>query len=320
MIFLYIMKIVFLDADTLGSDVNFREIEQYGSLIMYPYTNKPDIIERVKDAEVIIVNKVVIGREEIDNLPSLKLICVAATGVNNIDVEYAAEKGVVVKNAVGYSTESVVQVTFGSLLSLINSCEYFDNTVKSGRYSAGDSFTDTGRTFFELSGKCFGIIGMGTIGRRVAEVATAFGAKVCYYSTNGVAHNSDYASVSLEELMCGCDIISVHAPLNDKTRNLISLKELKMAKQGAIVVNMGRGGIINEADLAEALDNGIIAGAVIDVFSKEPVPADHPFMKIGCKDRIIMTPHIGWASIEARERLITIIAENIGKWAASSKV
>ena len=156
--------------------------------------------------------------------------------------------------------------------------------------------------------------GMGTIGKRVAEVATAFGAKVCYYSTNGVAHNSDYPCVSLEEMLRECDIISVHAPLNEKTNNLISMRELKMAKRDAIFVNMGRGRIINEADLAEALDNGIIGGAVTDVYSKEPLPADHPYMLLNNPDKVILTPHIGWASVEARARLITIIAENIAEW------
>ena len=308
------MKIVFLDAATLGSDVNFKEIEQFGSLVMYPFTNKDDIAERVGDAEVLIVNKVVIGKEEMDRLPGLKLICVAATGVNNIDVVYAQEREIVVKNAVGYSTDSVVQITFGSLLALINKIGYFDDVVKSGRYSSGNSFTDMGRIFFELSGKRFGVIGMGTIGKRVAEVATAFGARVCYYSTNGVAHNSDYPSVSLEEMMRECDIISVHAPLNDKTNNLISMRELKMAKPSAILVNMGRGGIINEADLVEAVDSELIGGTVTDVFSKEPLPVDHPFMALKNKDRVIMTPHVGWASVEARERLISIIAKNIGEW------
>jgi len=249
-----------------------------------------------------------------DRLPELKLICVAATGVNNIDVVYAKERGIVVRNAVGYSTESVAQITFGSLLSLINSSIYFDNVVKSGEYSDGNSFTDTGRSFFELNGKKFGIIGMGAIGKRVAEIATAFGADVCYYSTNGIAHNSDYPCVSLEDMLRECDIISVHAPLNEKTNNLISMRELKMSKPNSIFVNMGRGGIINEADLAEALDNDIIGGAVVDVFSREPLPIDHPYMSLNNKDKILMTPHVGWASIEARKRLITIIAKNIGEW------
>ena len=308
------MKIVFLDAATLGSDADFKEIEQYGSLILYPSTDRDDIVERVGDAEVLIVNKVVVGKEEIDRLPALRLICVAATGVNNIDVAYATERGITVKNAVGYSTESVVQITFGSLLSLINNSGYFDNVVKCGEYSAGDSFTDMRKSFFELNGKRFGIIGMGTIGKRVAEVATAFGAKVCYYSTSGVAHCGDYPSVSMEEMLRVCDIISVHAPLNEKTNNLITIKELRMAKPNSIFVNMGRGGIINEADLAEALNNDIIGGAVIDVYSKEPLPADHPYMLLNNPDKVILTPHIGWASVEARARLITIIAENIAEW------
>ncbi|PKP41286.1 MAG: hydroxyacid dehydrogenase, partial [Bacteroidetes bacterium HGW-Bacteroidetes-10] len=282
-----------------------------GELVLWSHSFPEDIAERVKEADVVIVNKVRMFAEQIDSAPNLRLICVAATGTNNVDIPYANSKGIQVKNVVGYSTDSVAQITFGSLLALMNHSAYFDNCVKSGEYSKSLHFTDTGRSFTEIAGKRFGIIGMGTIGKRVAAIATAFGAKVSYYSTGGSAHCSDYPSVSLNELLSESDIISIHAPLSDKTNNLISLEQLKMMKQSGIIMNMGRGGIINEADLAIALDSGIIAGAATDVFVQEPVPADHPYLKVKNRERLILTPHIGWAGENAKNVLIKGIAENI---------
>jgi glycerate dehydrogenase len=196
-------------------------------------------------------------------------------------------------------------------LSLICSIGYYDNVVKSGAYSQSQFFTDSGRSFQELKGKCFGIIGMGNIGKRVASIASSFGCKVYYYSTNGIAHCKDYPSVSLEELLQKSDVISIHSPLNEKTKNLISLKEMKEMKTSAVLINMGRGGIVNESDLVQSLNFGLIAGAVIDVYEDEPIKSDHPYMKIKDKEKVILTPHIGWASIEARKVLVDKLAENI---------
>jgi glycerate dehydrogenase len=305
------MKIVFLDSATLGESISYKLLEELGELVLWSHSFPEDIAERVKEADVVIVNKVRMFAEQIDSAPNLRLICVAATGTNNVDIPYANSKGIQVKNVVGYSTDSVAQITFGSLLALMNHSAYFDNCVKSGEYSKSLHFTDTGRSFTEIAGKRFGIIGMGTIGKRVAAIATAFGAKVSYYSTGGSAHCSDYPSVSLNELLSESDIISIHAPLSDKTNNLISLEQLKMMKQSGIIMNMGRGGIINEADLAIALDSGIIAGAATDVFVQEPVPADHPYLKVKNRERLILTPHIGWAGENAKNVLIKGIAENI---------
>ena len=304
------MKIVFLDSATLGESISYKLLEELGELVLWSHSFPEDIAERVKEADVVIVNKVRMFAEQIDSAPNLRLICVAATGTNNVDIPYANSKGIQVKNVVGYSTDSVAQITFGSLLALMNHSAYFDNCVKSGEYSKSLHFTDTGRSFTEIAGKRFGIIGMGTIGKRVAAIATAFGAKVSYYSTGGSAHCSDYPSVSLNELLSESDIISIHAPLSDKTNNLISLEQLKMMKQSGIIMNMGRGGIINEADLAIALDSGIIAGAATDVFVQEPVPADHPYLKVKNRERLILTPHIGWAGKNAKNVLIKGIAEN----------
>lgn len=305
------MKIVFLDAATLGEDVDLTPLEKSGTLISYQLTSKEEILSRIKDADVLIVNKVRIGKEEMDGAPKLKLICVAATGTNNIDSEYAAKVGIPVKNVVNYSTESVAQVTVGSLLALINNIIYFDNVVKSGEYSNSMHFTHTGRSFFELKGKNFGIIGMGNIGKRVASIVEAFGCNVYYFSTGGVAHCRDYPSVSMSELLAKSDIISIHSPLNEKTRNLITLTELKEMKTSAILVNMGRGGIVNENDLAQALNYGLISGAVIDVYEDEPIPPGHPYLKIKEPHKIVLTPHIGWASREARKVLVEKLAANI---------
>lgn len=305
------MKIIFLDSSTLGEGVDYSIIEKLGDLTLYPNTLPEEISARISGADVVIVNKVKMFKEQIDSAPKLKLICVAATGTNNVDIEYAKTRGIEVKNVVGYSTDSVVQITFGAILALINHTLYFDDKVKSGEYSKSPHFTDTGRSFFEIAGKNFGIIGMGNIGKRVAEIASAFGAKVMYYSTAGKPHCKKFPAVSLDELLSKCDIISVHAPLNEKTKNLISMKEIKLMKPDAILVNMGRGGIVNEADLAKAIDYGLLGGAATDVYEQEPIPADHPYLKVKRAENLILTPHIGWAGESAKKRLLEGIAANI---------
>ncbi len=306
------MKIVFLDAATMG-DVSFDRIASLGEFVAYENSTREEALERVSDCEVLIVNKIRVDKELIDAAPSLRLVCEAATGVNNIDLDYAASKGIPVRNAVGYSTESVVQTTFMLILSLVGRCRYFDDFVKSGEYSSQGLFTNVNRLFFELKGRNMGIIGMGNIGSRVAKVAEAFGMNVSYFSTSGTSYCTEYPSVSLERLMSDSDIISIHAPLNERTMNLIDAKELALMKSTAYIVNMGRGGIINETALAEAVDKGTIAGAALDVFTQEPLPSSHPLLNVRSKDRLILLPHVGWASLEARERLASIIADNIAK-------
>lgn len=304
------MKIVFLDAATMG-DVSFAPISALGELECYQTSSREESLERVKDAEILIINKILVDKELIDAAPSLRLICEAATGVNNIDLEYAASKGIPVRNAVGYSTDSVVQMTFMMILSLVGKCRYFDDFVKSGEYSRSGLFTNVDRMFFELRGKRLGIIGLGNIGGRVAMVGEAFGMAVSYFSTSGTSHSKDYPSVSLDTLMSESDIISIHAPYNQRTAGLIGETELRMMKPSAYIVNMGRGGIVDEAALAKAIDEGRIAGAGVDVFTAEPLPSDNPLMNVRNLDRLILTPHIGWASTEARQRLVQMIAGNI---------
>ena len=306
------MKIAFLDAATMG-DVSFEPFRRLGEFTVYQTSTPEEARERVKDIEVLMINKVLVDKRLIDSAPNLRLICIAATGVNNIDVEYAASKGIPVRNAVGYSTDSVAQTTFMHLLSLIGGGAYFDQSVKSGSYSHSGMFTDPNWNWRELAGKTIGIIGMGNIGRKVAQIAEAFGMKVCYFSTSGTGHCKEYPCLSLEELLKISDVVSIHAPLNERTRDLIGHEQLAMMKPTAYLLNAGRGASVVEEDLAEAVDNGIIAGAGVDVFVSEPLPEDHPYLKMKHPERMRLSPHIAWASVEARERLIEIMAENIVK-------
>ena len=304
------MKIVFLDAATMG-DVSFGPIECLGDFVAYDTSTPEQARERVRDADVLIINKVLVDRQLIDSAPQLKLICISATGVNNIDVEYAASKGIPVRNVAGYSTDSVAQSTFMHILTLIGGSPYFDKSVKSGEYSRSGMFTDPKWNWRELSGKTIGIIGLGNIGHKVASIAEAFGMDVCYFSTSGTSHCKDYPSLTLAELLAKSDVVSIHAPLNDRTADLIGEKELAMMKPSAFLVNMGRGAIVNEEALAYAVDHGIIAGAGLDVFVVEPIPENHPYMNMQHPERMSLAPHVAWGSVEARTRLVGMIADNI---------
>lgn len=306
------MKIVFLDAATMG-DVSFEPFERLGDFISYAASSPEEARERVADADVVMINKVIVDKALIDAAGSLKLICVAATGVNNIDVDYAASKSIPVRNVAGYSTDSVAQATFMHILSLTGGAPYFDLSVKSGAYSRSGMFTDPNWNWWELAGKTIGIIGLGNIGKKVAKIAEAFGMKVCYYSTSGTGHCKDYPCLSLEELLAVSDVVSVHAPLNERTHNLLGAREFAMMKPTAYVVNAGRGAIIVEKELAEAVDNGVIAGAGIDVFVQEPIPEDHPYLKMKHPERMRLAPHVAWASVEARKRLVSMMADNVRK-------
>ena len=305
------MNIVFLDKKTIGNVDNFNLLHKLGDVVVYDYTKSEEVIERASGKDVIITNKVVINKEIMDALPELRLICVAATGVNNIDLDYAQQKGIEVRNVVAYSTDSVAQSAFSMLLYMLNRPNYYDAYVKSGAFSRSDIFTHHGPAFWELAGKRFGIIGLGNIGRRIAKIAEGFGMEVVFYSTTGRNNNINYKRFDLTTLLRTSDVISIHAPLSDTTRDLITYEKLKLMKPCAIILNTGRGGIINETDLARALNENLIGGAGIDVFTKEPIDAQNPLLKIYDKDKIVLTPHIAWASMEARARLIEKIAKNI---------
>lgn len=306
------MKIVFLDAATVG-DTSLAPIARLGELVCYDRSTPAEARERVGDCDVLIVNKVRVDSGLLDAAPALKLVCEAATGVNNIDVEACKKRGIPVRNVAGYSTDSVVQETFMHLLSLLGKAPYFDGAVKSGAYSRSGLFTDVSHPFIEITGKTLGIIGMGTIGQKVASVAAAFGMRVIYFSTSGTGHCKDYPCVDLDTLLAESDVVSIHAPLNARTQGLLKMAELRKMKPSAFLINMGRGGIVDEADLAAAVDEGVIAGAALDVFTVEPLPSDHPFLQVKHPERFRFTPHTAWASVEARERLVAIIADNIAK-------
>jgi glycerate dehydrogenase len=305
------MQIVFLDKKTIGEVANFNLLHKLGTVDVYEHTRADEVVSRAGGKEVIITNKVVVDREMMDALPDLKLICVAATGTNNIDLEHAKEKGITVKNVVSYSTESVAQSTFAMLLHMLSRLSYYEAYVKSGAYAKGDIFTHHGPAFWELNGKRLGVIGLGNIGRRVARIAEGFGMEVVFYSTTGRNNNINYRRFDLDTLMGTSDVVSIHAPLTELTRDLISYEKMKLMRPCAILLNTGRGGIINEADLARALNENIIAGACLDVLSTEPIKSNNPLLKVMVKEKILITPHMAWASMESRARLIEGIARNI---------
>ncbi|WP_309499539.1 D-2-hydroxyacid dehydrogenase [Sulfurovum sp.] len=304
------MNIILLDAKTLGDDLDITALESFGTLTVYPSTSTDQTLERIQIADIIITNKVVITANMMEEAPKLKLICIAATGMNNVDLDAAKLKGIEVKNVAGYSTKSVVQHTFAMALYLLEKMAYYDAAVKSAAWSNSGLFTDVSRSFYEISGKKWGIIGLGNIGQEVAKIATAFGAEVSYHSTSGKNLHHDYPHKSLEFILKDCDIISIHAPLNEDTMNLINEDNLPYIKEDALLLNLGRGGIINETDLAFELERKrFYAG--LDVLTHEPIHTDNPLMTIKHKDRLLITPHMAWASIEARKKLLEGIVKNI---------
>ncbi len=303
------MKIVILDALTFG-DTDLSAFFKLGDVDIYQTTSLQQTHERIANAAVIVTNKVVITKALMLNTPSLKLICVAATGMNNVDLEAAKEIGIEVKNVSGYSTDSVIQHTFSMLFYLVGHSGYYDGFVKSGSYSKSPIFTDITKPFFEVKGKKWGIVGLGTIGRGVANVAKTFGADICYYSTSGKNSSTDFVQVDLDELLNTCDIISIHAPLNEKTLNLLGYEQLLTCKNGAVVLNLGRGGIVDEEAVARIVETKNIYFG-LDVLEKEPMRENHPLLRVKNQENLYITPHIAWASVEARERLIAGVVENI---------
>ncbi len=304
------MKIVILDAKTLGEDIDLKVFENFGELDIYPTTSADETIKRCLDADIVITNKVVINKEVMDASKSLKLICVAATGMNNIDLQYAKEKGIEVKNVAGYSTQSVVQHTFAMLFYLMEKLPYYDSYVKSKSWAKSGIFTSLDRPFHELHGKQWGIIGLGTIGKEVAKVAKAFGATVVYYSTSGQNDDPYYPRMELDTLLSTSHIVSIHAPLNERTRDLLDFSRLQKMQSGSILLNLGRGGIVNEKDLVHIMDDKEIYVG-LDVTENEPLPADSLLYEVAEPERLLITPHIAWTSVEARERLVAGIVRNI---------
>lgn len=305
------MKIVFLDAKTIGEDIDLSGFDALGEVVKYGFSTAQEARERSKDADVLILNKVQVNEQTIGEAGHLKLVCVTATGTNNLDKEYLDKRGIAWRNVAGYSTESVAQHTFAMLFYLLEKLPYYDNYVKSEKYVNDVSFTHFAKAFHELSGMTYGIIGLGNIGRRVADIAKAFGCRVIYYSTSGRNSQPGYERVSFDELLEQSDIVSIHAPLDENTLGLMNKEAFAKMKKSAILLNVGRGPIINEADLAEALNNKTIAAAGLDVLSVEPMQEDNPLRGIKDSERLLITPHIAWAGVEARNRLMGIILGQI---------
>lgn len=307
------MKIVFLDALTLGAG-SFAALEALGEFVGYGDSTPEEGLSRVRDCDVLIVNKFKVTPALLDAAPRLRLVCESGTGMNNIDVDACTQRGIPVRNVAAYSTATVAQTTFMHILSLLGDAPHFDQAVKSGAYSRSKILTEVFTPFVEAAGKTLGIIGLGAIGRQVARIAQAMDMQVIYYSASGKNHTADFEEVSLAELLRRSDAVTIHAPMSDRTRGLIGAEELRQMKPTAFLVNMGRGGIVDEAALVEAVDGGVIAGAAIDVFTKEPLPLDHVYMQAKHPERFRFTPHIGWGSEEARTRLVEGIAANIRAW------
>lgn len=305
------MKIVFLDAKTIGEDIDLSGFDALGEVVKYGFSTAEEARERSKDADVLILNKVQVNEQTIGEADHLKLVCVTATGTNNLDKEYLDKRGIAWRNVAGYSTESVAQHTFAMLFYLLEKLPYYDDYVKSEKYVNDVSFTHFAKAFHELSGMTYGIIGLGNIGRRVADIAKAFGCHVIYYSTSGRNSQPGYERVSFDELLEQSDIVSIHAPLDENTLGLMNKEAFAKMKNSAILLNVGRGPIINEADLAEALNNKTIAAAGLDVLSVEPMQEDNPLRGIKDSELLLITPHIAWAGVEARNRLMGIILGQI---------
>ncbi len=305
------MNIVFLDRKSLGKDLDLERFEDFGSVTMYDFSTVEEARARVKDADIIITNKVPMNEKSLQDADHLKLICVTATGINNLDLDYLAQHNIAWRNVAGYSTETVAQHTFALMFYLLEHLHYYDSYVKEERYVNDKIFTHFDLPFHELSGKTCGIIGLGAIGKRVADLASAFGAKVIYYSTSGKNHDLDYEEVDFDTLLASSDIVSVHAPLTENTTNLMDAAAFRKMKKSALFINVGRGAIVNEADLADALEQEEIAGAGLDVLCEEPMVESNPLRRIKDSNRLIITPHIAWASIEARTRLMDIIYHQV---------
>lgn len=305
------MKIVFMETDTLGDDVDLSMFHEFGEVIKYNKSEPEENWKRAAEADILIVNKIPMNEATLSAAKQLKLICITATGTNIVDFDYTNKRNIAVANVRGYSTQSVIQHTFALLFYVYEKLRFYDDFVKSGEYAKSDIFSRFDMKFNELYQKTWGIIGLGEIGRGVADVAKAFGCRVIYYSTSGKNNNSNYEQVDLDTLLKTSDIISIHAPLNSDTENLIDKDAFAKMKESAILLNLGRGPIVNEEALVEALEKNQIAGAGLDVIKVEPMLPDSPLLRIQDSNKLIITPHIAWATVEARKRCVAEVYENI---------
>ena len=305
------MKLVVLERNSVGTDIDMGCLEKFGEVVCYPNTVADNAAERVQDADIVIVNKAPMNESTLKNAPNVKLICLFATGFDNVDLAYCKSRGIKVANVVNYCTAAVAQHTLLLAMALSEKLAFYDDYVKSGTYGAQDRFSNFDKPFNELEGKTWGIVGMGGIGHKVAGLATAFGCKVIFYSASGKSTCTEYERVELDRLLQESDILSLHCPLSDRTGGLINKKALSQMKPSAILVNVARGPVVDTQALYEALMEGKIAAAGLDVLEKEPISKDNPLNEIKDSTKLIITPHMSWASTESRERLVMEVAKNI---------
>ena len=302
------MKIVVLDAATLGQDLDLSIFEKYGDLTVYPSTTAEEIEAHLADAEVALLNKIKLGEAQLKSAKHLKLICVSATGFDNIDLSYCRANGIAVCNVVGYSTQSVAQVTIAMALSLVTHLPEYTESVRSGEYTKSGVANRLVPVYHEIAGKTWGIVGFGNIGRQVGVVAEALGCRVLVNKRTPV---DGWECVDLEQICRESDIISIHTPLNETTRNLIDDAHIRMMKPSAVVINVARGAVTDEAALTEAIEQGRLGALGIDVYTQEPFPMDHPFQRILQFPNVCLTPHMAWGGYETRVRLLNEMAQNI---------
>ena len=303
------MEIVFLEAGTLGSDMDFSLFESLGHVTRYETSTAADTPEKVKNADIVVVNKINMNEQTLGRAKKLKMIAITATGYNMVDLDFTKSRGIAVANVAGYSTDAVAQHTFALLFYLMHKLAYYDGYVKRGEYCESTAFTHIAEPFHELAQKTWGIIGLGAIGHKVAALARAFGCRVIYHSMSGCVR--PYEQVDFEELLSQADILSVHAPLTEATRGLMDREAFRQMKPGSIFLNLARGAIVREEDLAWALREGEIAAAGLDVLAVEPMSRENPLMEIQDSRRLIITPHIAWAPVETRARLLDEVYRNI---------
>lgn len=305
------MNIVILERSSVGMDVSVDSLKDLGDVTVYNTTEYEEIKERIKDADIIIANKSRLCEDTLKDAKNVKLICEFATGFDNVDLDYCRQRNIGVCNVRDYSTEMVAQHTFAMALFLSEKLSHYDDFVKSGKYANHNRFSYFDLPFKELAGKTWGVIGMGNIGRKVASIAKAFGCRVIFYSVTGKSSVTDYERVDFDTVLKESDFLSIHCPLSDLSRGLIDAAALKKMKKTAVLINVARGPIVKQQDLYDALVNGEIAAAGLDVLEKEPIAKDNPLQKITDSTKLIITPHLAWASVEARERCVSMTYDNI---------
>ena len=305
------MKIVVLERNSVGTDIPV-DYSELGEVTYYENTvTIEEVAERVKDADIVVSNKAPMNEASLKDAPNVKLICEFATGYDNVDIAYCRSRGIGVANVVDYSTAMVAQHTFALAFYVSQKLRHYDDYVKQGAYAAQSRFSNFDVPFNELDGKTWGIIGMGNIGQRVARIAESFGCRVIFHSVTGHSKVTDYEQVDFDTLLAESDYLSLHCPLSNLTRDLINGEALSKMRKSAILINVARGPVVNNRDLYEALEAGTIAGAGLDVIEKEPITADNPLSKIMDSGKLFITPHLAWASVEARTRCVEGVRLNI---------